>query len=185
MIPLMRTPLFVCALVLAGSATTAHAQPDIYGGARGPGLGVEQNLGGLTGLAFSYDAGRFHINVLTHLAHFNEDGPDLTFFGIGGRFFFRLHEMAGSDFSLGGGVAILQTEFGDFSDTAIHLEGAAQIRIFVVPNVSLMASLGLVILTAGDAEVTGGPIAGGRQAESIYAIGGQLTGSFGVIYYFR
>jgi hypothetical protein len=74
---------------------------------------------------------------------------------------------------------------GDFNDTVIQLEGAAQIRIFPVPNVALSGSLGLVILSADDGEVSGGPIAGSGSADSIYGIGGQLTGALGLIYYFR
>jgi hypothetical protein len=171
-------------------ATAQAQQPEVIteGDGHGVGLGVAQNLGGLTGAAFSYDGGQFHVDVIGSFGHWNEDGPnddDLTMFGVGGRFFYHLHEMPGADFSIGGGLALVLTEQGDFSDNTIHLEGAAQIRLFIVPNVALSGSLGLVVLTADDGVVSGGPIAGGRTAESFYGIGGQLNASLGVIYYFR
>jgi hypothetical protein len=181
----MMKTLFVSLALLAGSAATAAAQPEVYGGSHGIGLGIEQNLGGLTGAAFSYDAGRFRVNALLGLVHFNRDPQDdVTQFGVGGRFFFKLHELGASDFSLGGGLAIVQTEFGDFDDTAIHLEAVAQIRIFVVPNVAISGSFGFAILTADDGEVAAGPLGPG-SGDSVYGIGGQLLAGFGAIYYFE
>jgi Tfp pilus assembly protein PilZ len=50
------------------------------------------------------------------------------------------------------------------------LEGAAQIRAFIVPNVALSASAGLgLVLTKDNNSAT---------------IGGQLGGTFGVTYFF-
>ncbi len=177
----MRNLAFALCTFLFTSVATAQEMAASHG----PGIGVEQNLGGLTGAAFVWDAGRFHIDILFGLQHFNEDGPDATVFGLGGRFFFVLHDMGSADFSLGGGVAVLQTDFGDASDTEIQLEAAAQIRVFLVPNVSLTASLGLVLLTANDLDVGGGPVLGGGSGESAIGIGGQLMGGFGLIYFFR
>ena len=173
-------------MVLALS-TAAAAQPaDAGGGGHGPGVGVEQTLGGLTGATFSWDASAFHIDIVAGLAHFSDDGTaaDGTRLGIAGRFFFTLHDMGAADFSLGGGLGIVNRDFGDNSDTEIQVEGAAQIRVFLVPNVALLASLGLVILTADDG-VGSGSIAGGGGSDTIFALGGQLNAAFGLIYYFR
>lgn len=179
----MRSFLIISTMVLAIS-TTATAQPaDAGGGGHGPGIGVEQTLGGLTGATFSYDASAFHIDIVAAFAHFSNDGDDQTNLGIGGRFFFTLHDMGAADFSLGGGLALVNTDTGDNSDTEIQVEGAAQIRVFLVPNVALLGSLGLVILTA-DNGASGG-IAGGGSGETVFALGGQLNATFGLIYYFR
>ena len=53
--------------------------------------------------------------------------------------------------------------------TDIHIDGGAQVRTFVVPNVALAASLGLAIVS-GDADFVG--------------ITGQLFGSIGATYFF-
>ena len=179
----MRT-ILALAFILASAPALAQ-QPEVYGGAHGVGLGVEQNLGGLTGATFSYDAGRFRVNALLGLVHYDRDPQgDVTQFGLGGRFLFKIHEMPGADFSLGGGLAIVQTEVGDFDDTSIHLEGVAQIRVFVVPNVALSGSFGVALLTADDGEVGDGPFGDG-SGDSVLGLGGQLLAGFGAIYYFE
>ena len=182
----MRNLMGAVFIVMVGLAGTAAAQtPEIVGERHGVGLGIEQNLGGLTGAAFSFDAGRFRVDAIFGLAHYNNEPSDATLFGIGGRFFYKLHELPGADFSVGGGVAILQTEFGDNDDTTIHLEGIAQVRVFVVPNVAISGSFGVAILSADDGQVSGGPIAGEGSGDSVFGIGGQLLAGFGAIYYFE
>jgi hypothetical protein len=176
----MRTLLLVSTMVLAISGTAAAQQS----GGHGPGVGIEQTLGGLTGATFSYDASSFHIDIVAALVHFSSEGADATRFGLAGRFFFTLHDMGAADFSLGGGLGLVREDEGEQGDTQVHIEGAAQIRVFLVPNVAITGSLGLVILTA-DEGVGGGPIAGGGSGETVFGFGGQLNGAFGLIYYFR
>src|SRR6185436_4064904 len=123
MMPAMHKSAWLLAslVFVLGMAGAAAQQPEIVGYGHGPGLGVEQSLGGLTGAAFSYDAGRFRIDVLGRLVHFGENGPDASVFGIGGRFFFKLHEMPGADLSLGGGIGIILSDINDNSDTEIQV----------------------------------------------------------------
>lgn len=178
----LSVPLFMA------SSAVAQGAPEVVAtsGEHGPGVGIEQNLGGMTGAAFSYDAARFHIDALLGYGHYNEAGDnDLSLFDVAGRFFFEVHEMPGADFSIGGGLGIVMTEVGDVSDTAIVLEGAAQIRVWIVPNVAFSGSLGFAFLTADDGQIVGGAVGGVRAADSIYGIGGQLTGALGLFYYFR
>jgi len=183
-----RLSLLVLSVVVLGVAAPAAAQEVVVEGGQGGhgfGVGVEQNLGGLTGAAFVYDATHFHIDVLFGFQHFSNDGPDTTLFGIGARFFYVISQMGAADFSLGGGVGIVQSDRGNASDTEMQIEGAAQIRAFVVPNVAVTASLGLAILTNGDLNVGGGPVLFGGEGESAFGIGGQLFGGFGLTYFFR
>ena len=177
----MRKLLGAIVLLLAASAVSAQELPDGHG----PGVGVEQNLGGLTGATFVYDAGRFHVDVLLGLEHISRTGPDTSSFGIAGRFFFVVHRMERADFGLGGGIGIARTDFGDAHETNIELEGAAQIRAFIAPNVAVLASLGLVIATADNGGLPGGPIVEGGNGDTEIGLGGQLFGGFGVTYYFR
>jgi hypothetical protein len=171
--------IVLSSLLLSGVASAQEP------GGHGPGIGIEQNLGGLTGAAFVYDAGRFHIDLILGIASFKNDGPDTTIFGAGARFFFVVHDLGAADFSLGAGLGLVQTEFNDDSDTTIQVEAAAQIRAFIVPNVCITASLGLVLLTADERRVGGGPVLGGATGESAFGIGGQLLGNFGITYFFR
>jgi hypothetical protein len=178
--PLAALVLALSTLLALGSAARAQTAEG-----HGPGIGVEQNLGGLTGGTFVYDAGTFHVDVLFGLAHVTLTGADETDFGIGGRFFFVVHHMERADLGLGGGVAIVRQEIGDRHETNIHIEGGAQIRAFIAPNVALLASLGIVVVTADNVILLDSPVTGSASGSGSFGIGGQLTGGFGLTYYFR
>jgi hypothetical protein len=171
--------------VLLVSSATVSAQEFIEG--HGPGVGVEENLGGLSGGCFVYDAGRFRIDAILGIAHTSErNGASVTDFGIGGRFFYVVHRLERADFSLGGGVAIVHEDIGNGgpSDTNVQLELAAQIRVFLAPNVSLSGSLGFVIVTADNNVILGGPVTS-ANGDGSFGFGGQLLAGLGVTYYFR
>jgi hypothetical protein len=176
----MRKLLIACVLSFA-SIASAQELPEGHG----PGIGIEQNLGGITGATFVYDAGTFHIDVLLGLDHISRNGPDSTGLGIAGRFFYVAHKMERADFGIGGGIGILRTELGDAHETNIELEAAAQIRVFVAPNVVALASLGLSIVTADNGSLPDGPIAPGGNGDTQIGLGGQLFGGFGVTYFFK
>lgn len=162
-------PLFVLALFATGTAA-AQTGPT----ARGIGVGAEATLTGIVGGTFVYDAEAFHIDALLG-ASFQHNDSSLA---VAGRFFFPVHRSQSADFSLGPGIGLVHVTHdpdgdgpqGRVSTNPVHLEGAAQIRAFVVPNVALSATAGLgVVLTKNDNSAT---------------IGGQLGGSFGVTYFF-
>lgn len=165
----------------------ASAQELVEG--HGPGVGIEENLGGLSGASFVYDAGRFRVDVLfgfSHASNAANNGGDVTDFGIGGRAFFVVHRMERADFSLGGGLAIVRETVSDNGpdETNVQIELAAQIRVFVAPNVSLSGALGLAVTTADNQVLLGGPVTS-SNGDGNFGIGGQLLAGFGATYYFR
>jgi hypothetical protein len=163
-------PLLTLALFATGTAAAQTART-----ARGIGVGAEATLTGILGGTFVYDAEAFHIDALLG-GSFN---PENSTFAVAGRFFFPVHRSRFADFSLGPGVGLEHVTGPDPdgdgpqgrpTSTPIHLEGAAQIRAFIVENVALSASTGLgLVLNKGNNSAT---------------IGGQLGGSFGVTYFF-
>jgi hypothetical protein len=165
-------PLLTLALFATGTAAAQNARV-----ARGIGVGAEATLTNIVGATFVYDAEAFHIDALLG-GSFNPD-PNSSTFAVAGRFFFPVHRSRFADFSVGPGVGLQHVTGPDPDgdgpqdrDTSnpIHLEGAAQIRAFIVENVALSASTGLgVVLNKGNNSAT---------------IGGQLGGSFGVTYFF-
>jgi len=163
-------PLFSLSLFAAGTAA-AQAAPV----ARGIGVGAEATLTGIVGGTFVYDAQSWHIDALLG----GSFAPDVSRLAVAGRFFFPVHRSQYADFSLGPGVGLEHVVVHDqdgpgpqasVSTNPIHLEGAAQIRAFVVPNVALSASAGLGVVL--------------RDNNNTATIGGQLGGSFGITYFF-
>lgn len=134
------------ALLAAGNAAAQTAPA-----ARGIGVGAEATLTGIVGGTFVYDAEAFHIDALLG-GSFQHNDSSLA---VAGRFFFPVHRSQSADFSLGPGVGLMHVTHdpdGDgplarVSTNPVHLEGAAQIRAFVVPNVALSASAGLGIVS--------------------------------------
>jgi hypothetical protein len=162
-------PFFTLALFATGTAAAQTAAT-----ARGIGVGAEATLTGIVGGTFVYDAQAFHIDALLG-GSFEHNDSSLA---VAGRFFFPVHRSQYADFSVGPGIGFVHTThdpdgdgpLGRVSATPIHLEGAAQIRAFIVPNVALSASAGLgIVLTDNNNSAV---------------IGGQLGGSFGVTYFF-
>lgn len=129
-------------------------------GKTGMGLGAEAMLSGLVGPTFIYDASAWRISGTLLI---NDDGNDTTV-GLGGRFWFSLHNTSASDFSVGGGASLVDNDGSVFA-----IEGGAQLRAFVVENVALSGTIG-INLFLGDADGFG--------------TGGQLIGSVGVAYFF-
>src|SRR5262245_43258444 len=142
------------ALLTAGSAFAEEAGGGGGGGGGGAkaglGVGAESfmasefgSLGGAVPLlgAVVYDTRKWRAHGLVGMNSFGA-----TDFFLGGRFFYVLHSSMAADFSLGGGLGLLMYGDdqgpGDNDATDIILEGAAQIRAFVVPNVAIGASAG-------------------------------------------
>jgi AhpD family alkylhydroperoxidase len=174
----------VAALTLCATAASVHAQE-----ARGSGVGATSTLAGINGATYVYDSGSFHIVGLFGFVSVSRDpGDDSSGLALGGQFLFHLHDGASSDFSLGGGLTIVTDSEGDNDTTNFDLEGLAQIRAFIVPNVAVSASLGLLIAIGEDNNLLVGDdsIAGGvGNGDSAIAIGGQVYGAVGLTYFFK
>jgi hypothetical protein len=164
-------PLFALTLFATGTAAAQNAPA-----ARGIGVGVESTLTGIVGGAFVYDAAAWHLDAILR-GSFTHDNSEV---GVAARFFFPLHRSQSADFSVGPGVGLSHITLHDTdgpgpdassSANPIHLEGAAQIRAFVVPNIALNATGGLGVVLNYDNNNTA-------------TFGGQLGANFGVTYFF-
>jgi hypothetical protein len=160
--------LAAAAVVMAAliwQSGSARAQ-ERDGGNLGVGVNAMLSGGGLFSPSVVYDTGIFHIEGLLGF----EDTDAETRFDVGGRFWYHIHSAQSADFSLGGGLGVINIDQGDDEGTTdIEIDAGAQMRAFIVPNVALSVSLGLVVLT-GDADAI--------------AITGDLLGAAGIAYYF-
>jgi hypothetical protein len=174
---MMRRTSFAFALTLAlvlGSAGSALAQGRAGRGAGsgGPlGVGIHAMLdpGAAFGPSVVYDTGVFHVEGILAFDDVNNVG---TTFDIGGHFWYHINSSQAADFSLGGGLGIISfnpDQDGADSQTDIEIDAGAQIRVFLVPNVALSASLGLALIT-GDNDST--------------SLTGEPTGAAGITYFF-
>lgn len=149
-------------------SATGTAGGEEGGAGGGFGVGIVAMLTGPFGAMVVYDPGRFHIEGILGFRSLEDAQTDIA---VGGRFWWHLHTSTAADFSLGGGVGFVLIDREDplEDQTDIHIDGGAQVRTFVVPNVALAASLGLAIVS-GDADFVG--------------ITGQLFGSISASYFF-
>ncbi len=169
---------FLSVLALSGAmhfaiGNTAMAQEDMSmqspAQVSGIGIGVESLLSGPSGPTVVYQAENWHAEVI--LGAF--DRGDSNSILLAGRYYYQIHNGDLSDFSLGGGLGILNFDGpgnnGD-NETDIHIELGAKIRVFLAPNVALSSSLGLAFI-ADDANDT-------------TLIAGRLQGAMGITYFF-
>ncbi|HTM19395.1 MAG TPA: hypothetical protein VL172_02770 [Kofleriaceae bacterium] len=171
----MKQTIFLSAIAtVLYTAAPAHAQAR-----SGIGVGVETTVTSelvapYPGVAtLTYDTGVFQIEgLLTFISYDN----NVTYLGAGGKFWYGIHRGERSDFSVGGGLAIINTNPDGPGDSAtdFHLEGGAKIRAFLTPNVALSTTLGLGIVIADN----DGP------NDDVFGIAGNLLGSVGLSYYF-
>jgi hypothetical protein len=162
--------LLLVAGLLASSATSAHAQEEDMTMASpsqssGIGVGVESMLSGPSGPTVVYQTPSFHVEGILGVF----DRANTTFL-LAGRFYYQVHSGELSDFSLGGGLGLVNTDAPGDNETDIHLEAGAKIRVFLAPNVSLSSSLGMAVV-ADDANDTA-------------IIAGRLQGTMGITYFF-
>lgn len=160
----MKTRLFA-ALIVMFAAGVAHA-----GGQPGSlGIGAEAQINGLGGASLNYDAGDFHTGAF--LGFRDPGGTRDDELAVGGRFFYHLHSTTSSDFGVGGtlGIASINNPAPNDRETRLFLEPGFQLRAFIVSNVALSFTAGIVI--------------GVMDADNV-DFGGQLTGGAGIHYYF-
>ena len=196
-----RVPTFLMLLTIASvlAPALAWAQASAYneptsratvtgattGNGRGFGLGAVElllpgNTPGPNILATWGDwRGRFHVDGLFGLSSTGgRAGPGNTgntAFDLGVRGWYHVHAASAADFSVGAGFALVSwkntpsppaTRQYDF-----EVELGAQMRVFVVPNVALLGSLGMGIYL---------PDSGSSTVD----FSGSVVGSVGVAYYF-
>ena len=156
-------------LILVSRPSSAQNAP----GRTGVGVGAEATTTNIVGGTFVYDAGVFHLDALIG-ARLTKNQTDLA---VAGRFFFPLHHGQAADFSIGPGIGFVHAQrdadppaTGSNSNNQIHLEGAVQIRAFVVSNVALSASAGLGIVV--------------DNGNNTAIIGGQVGAALGITYFF-
>lgn len=155
--------LLALGTVLALGTTTARAQASE---GTGIGVGAQSTTTGLSGPSVVYQAPQFHIEGLLGVNSIDDN----TDFALAGRFYYEIHNGELSDFSIGGGLGVLNLDRPGDDDVDLHLEAGAQIRAFLAPNVALSTSLGLGFVI--------------REGNDDFGILGQLTGSMGVTYFF-
>jgi hypothetical protein len=189
--------LFVAAATLTASSAFAQAPTTTASGAasghgRGVGVGAMTMLNGVSGLLVTWGSGGggFHLDGFAGLRHYNPGAPNnTTDFSVGGRFWYHLHAASFADFSLGGGVGIIRwvqdPGGGNESDNLdVSLEVGGQIRAFIVPNVALLADLGVGATFGGNDNILiGGQTvtgAGSPEGGSNFAVG-----TLGIAYFFE
>ena len=143
------------------------------------GIGAEAFLSGMTGAEFVYDMSAFHIEALLGYDHTsipNNGGSSSDFtFGVAG--WYHLARGTNADFSIGGSVGLLyNSPLAGNSTTKFAIEPGAEARIFLSPNFTLNARVGIAI-TTGDGNLPTTLSIGGQQS-------GTATG-FGFTYFFR
>lgn len=164
-------------IALAGAAhlafgNTAFAQDDMSmqspSQSSGIGVGVESLLSGPSGPTVVYQTQAWHAEGIFGVF----DRVNTTML-LAGRFYYQLHSGDLSDFSLGGGLGIINFDepgMGGGNETDLHVELGAKIRVFLAPNVSLSSTLGFAMVAdeAGDSAI----------------IAGRLQGTMGITYFF-
>jgi len=146
------------------------------GGAIGIGA-VEWLSPFVTGGEFVYDMPVFHIEAALGINHDSPGGggPSTTAFDIGVAGWYHLARGASADFSIGGGagLAYTSTSMGGPSQTLFALEPGIEARAFLSQNFALTFRMGFAI-TFGD-----------NNADTTFSLGGQGSGQFGFVYFFR
>lgn len=173
--------IFVLALLVPGLSFAQGGSTATMSGAtsargRGFGLGAVQMLNlNRTHLLLTYGdhSGRYHFDGLFSLSSNLEGGSNNSTFDIGGRFWYHLHAAAHADFSVGVGL-LLDSHRNPPADRQMDvlLDLGGQIRVFLVPNVALLGSLGLGISIRDN-------------RDDVLQIGGKPLGEIGIAYFFE
>lgn len=179
----------------ADTSTVASGASSAHG--RGIGVGAVSMLNGTSGALFTWGSsgGRFHVDGLFGLHRYQDADTrnDTTSFTMGGRFWYHVHAASFADFSVGGGVGFISwtaapgTAQSD-SRLDVSLEVGGQIRAFIVPNVALVADLGLGatfgnadnLLIGGQAVTSSGSPEGGGPGGNNFVVG-----TLGIAYFFE
>jgi hypothetical protein len=178
-------------LAFAQSTANATITPASSGHGRGIGVGAITMLNGTSGGLFTWGnpGGAYHVEGFfgLHRYNYNPTNTSTTSFSLGGRFWYHVHAAAFADLSLGGGLGLVRWETtpgqaGNDDRIDVSLELGSQMRVFIVPNVALIADLGLgAVFGQHDDIMIGG--------QSFGSTGGGATnfvaGTLGIAYFFE
>jgi hypothetical protein len=191
--PLVLSSTLLGALTLCLAATPAAAQetapppsamapppnsaPVTSIGQGGIGVGAVEWLSPfVTGGEFVYDQSMFHIEAVLGFGHTsNADNTSSSTFDIGVAGWYHLARGTNADFSIGGGAGLFYNApvGAGASSTQFALEPGIEARAFLTPNFALTFRAGFAI-TFGD-----------NQSPTTISLGGQGSGQFGFVYFFR
>ena len=196
-----RTPSLLMLLTIASVLTPAVAFAQITpapeptsratvtgattGNGRGFGLGaVELLLAGNSPapnilMTWGDWRGRFHIDGLFGLVSTGgrsgggNTSTGNTAFDLGVRGWYHVHAASAADFSVGGGFGLVSWKPAPPTGRQydFELELGSQMRVFIVPNVALLGSLGMGIYFPDSGSTT-------------VSFSGSVVGSVGIAYYF-
>jgi hypothetical protein len=159
--------------VVSEPTSTARFTGASSGSGRGFGLGAAEvfnvPVGPLANILATWgdSGGRFHVDGLFGFSH-----RDTSNFDLGVRGWYHIHAASSADFSLGGGFGLISWKPSPGSrQTDFEMQIGAQVRAFIVSNVGLLASLGMAFYFPD-------------SGSSTFAIGGDVTASLGIAYYF-
>ena len=172
---------------------SASITPAASGHGRGIGAGAATMLNGTSGALFTWGSagGGFHVDGLFGLHHYRDANTNYTTsFAVGGRFWYHVHASTFADFSLGGGIGLTSWTAnpgapGSDSRLDLSLEVGAQIRAFIVPNVALVADLGLGATFGNNDNIMigGQSVTGSSEPEG--PANNFVVGTLGIAYFFE
>ena len=163
--------------------------PASSGHGRGLGVGAMTMLNGTDGALVTWGSprGGWHADGFFGMRHYSPNGNTTTSFAVGGRFWYHMHAASFADFSLGGGIGFLRWETnpgfpGNDDRLDLALQVGAQIRAFLVPNVALLADLGLGVFFGPSDDILIGAdgLGGGRSGGEQF-----VSGTLGIAYFFE
>lgn len=129
----------------------------------------------VTGGEFVYDAPLFHIEAVVGFGHTsNNNNTSTGNLDVGVAGWYHLARGTNADFSIGGGAGLFyDSPVGNNSSTQFALEPGIEARAFLTPNFALTFRAGFA-LTFGD-----------NASPTTFSLGGQGSGQFGFVYFFR
>jgi hypothetical protein len=184
----------VSASAQPSTTATATVTSASSGHGRGMGVGAVTMLNGTSGALFTWGSagGGLHVDGLFGLRHYRDGGTtnNTTSFSLGGRFWYHVHAASFADFSLGGGLGITSWTLNPGTGASdnrldLSLEVGGQIRAFLVPNVALLADLGLGATFGNDDNflIGGHSFGGGGEPEGVN--NQFVVGTLGIAYFFE
>ncbi len=156
---------------------------------RGLGIGAVTMLNGTSGMLATWGTSGFHVDGIFALHRYVPNGNATTAFTLGGRGWYHVHAASFADFSVGAGLGLVRWVSDPGTRTSdthwdVALEVGGQMRAFIVPNVALIADLGLGITFGTNDDI----LLGGQSVTGSGSPGGGpnfVSGTLGLAYFFE